>query len=269
MGKDMQNKEYEDEIAKLKEEIAELKKREIEKDKIIVEQAKHAQMGEMIAMIAHQWRQPLASISAVLAKMKLRLQLGDLDSVVIEESFDKINDYTQYLSTTINDFRNFFRPNKEKSSVEIEEIINKSIELLEKFIDNSNVNLTINLTKMDKIDIFANEILQSLVNIIKNSLDIVIEKGDREYNIEINTKEEENYQVIEIRDDCGGIQEHILEDIFLPYFSTKDEKNGTGLGLYMSKTIVEKHHNGTLNVLNHKNDSGKNGVVFIIKLPKK
>lgn len=264
----MINEEYENKIKLLEQEIEKLKKNEIEKDKIIIEQAKHAQMGEMIAMIAHQWRQPLASISAVLAKMKLRLHLEDIDKEQIEQSLDKINEYTQYLSTTINDFRNFFRPNKESTNVELEEIIHKSIELLEKFIDKANIIVELDLAKMDKIDIFANEILQSLVNIIKNSIDIALDKSDQKHNIKISTQDSNEYQSIKIQDNCGGIENHILEDIFLPYFSTKDEKNGTGLGLYMSKTIIEKHHNGYLDVQNFEDSCGR-GVIFTIKLPKR
>jgi signal transduction histidine kinase len=264
----MTKEEYQSKLFVLEQEIEELKRKDVEKDQIIMEQAKHAQMGEMIAMIAHQWRQPLASISAVLAKMKLNSQLNNLSKDNLEGSLDKINEYTQYLSTTINDFRNFFKPNKECTSVEIEEIIKKSIELLEKFIDKANVELSLELKKMDKINIFANEILQSLVNIIKNALDITLETPDKEYKIVISTDEDKEYQIIKIKDTCGGIKEDIIDDVFLPYFSTKDEKNGTGLGLYMSKTIVEKHHQGSLNVYNYTEGSDK-GVEFIIKLPKR
>jgi C4-dicarboxylate-specific signal transduction histidine kinase len=264
----MKDKEYIEQIELLQKEIDELKRKDQEKDQIIMEQAKHAQMGEMIAMIAHQWRQPLASISAVLAKMKLNLLLDNLSKETIEDSLDKIDDYTQYLSTTINDFRNFFKPNKECSSVEIEEIIRKSVELLEKFLDKADMELVLNLKNMEKIDIFANEILQSLVNIIKNAIDIALEDNSRSYKISIDTYDEDDYQVIKIKDNCGGIKNEILDDIFLPYFSTKDEKNGTGLGLYMSKTIVEKHHKGQLLVTNH-TDNNEKGVEFTIKLPKR
>jgi two-component system C4-dicarboxylate transport sensor histidine kinase DctB len=256
-------KELESENELLKNRIKEYEEKEKNNEKIIIEQSKSAQMGEMIAMIAHQWRQPLSSISAITAKLNLFIKLKKLDENSLAESLEKINEQTKYLSNTINDFRNFFKPNKSKIEINLSEIIDKTKSLLSKSIENNNINLSVNNNINTNVNIHTNEIIQTLINIIKNSIDM--NKKDTKIVIDIN--ENSNFHQIDISDNCGGIKEELLEDIFLPYFSTKDEKNGTGLGLYMSKIIIEKHHSGKFFATNIMLD-GKKGIKFTIEIPK-
>jgi signal transduction histidine kinase len=253
----------EEENQSLKDELLKYKSKDKENERIIIEQSKSAQMGEMIAMIAHQWRQPLASISAISAKLNLFSKLKKLDDEKLIDSLEKINEQTKYLSNTINDFRNFFKPNKNSVVINAEDIIEKVRTLLSKSLENNSVNLNVNNNSQNALNIHVNEIIQTLINIIKNSIDIAtVDKL-----IVIDIEESDDKHIISVSDNCGGIDENIIDDIFLPYFSTKDEKNGTGLGLYMSKLIVERHHQGKLYAENILLE-GKKGVKFSIEIPK-
>lgn len=227
------------------------------KDQQLVQQSRLAQMGEMISMIAHQWRQPLAAISSTSNAINLKAKLNSLDKQTTIDLSDKITSYSKHLSSTIDDFREFFKSNKEKRETSYDDLINSVLSIVETSITNKNITLIKNLQSKDKFNTYPNEIKQVILNLIKNAEDILLEKQIQDAHIIIKSFDNK----LQIIDNAGGIPSDIIDKIFDPYFSTKTKKDGTGLGLYMSKTIIEEHCNGQLSVIN-KND----GAVFTIEL---
>lgn len=254
---------------RIKEAVQESK----DKDKILQQQAKLAQMGELLSMISHQWRQPLGSIAAATISLKTKLELEKYDLSKEEEreafliylttKLDNIEDYTTSLSNTIDDFKNFYNPHKELITDQIHIPVKKAIELMTSSFNKHNITLKEAYHDTSNVAHYPNEIMQVILNILNNASGNFHDKEIKNPEITLSIKEESNSIMIEICDNGGGVKEEIMDRIFEPYFSTKDEKNGTGLGLYMSKTIIEEHHKGTLTV------SNKNGgACFLIKLPK-
>ena len=232
-----------------------------EKDRQMIQQSRLAQMGEMISMIAHQWRQPLTAISSTTSAIHLKAQLGKLDQDTAIKLSSQILNYTQHLSTTIDDFRDFFKSNKEKSKTTYSELIKSTLGIVEESLSNQNIDLIQKLESNSSFNSYHNELKQVILNLIKNAEDILVENSIENPYIKIHTFEENHKLILEIHDNGGGIPEEIIDKIFDPYFSTKIQKDGTGLGLYMSKTIIEDHCKGTLSVFN--NDDG---AVFRIEL---
>ena len=244
------------------------------KEKLLQQQARLAQMGEMISMIAHQWRQPLGAISSTIISIHNKRESGrlDLDEKVDREKYfeftstrlQNIDEYVQVLSSTIDDFRNFFKPDKEKEVVSLSTPITRALYIIENALKAKNIKLLSVIENDDEVLMYQNEMMQVILNIMKNAEDNFLEKKVKNPQIFIITKKEEGKFIISIKDNGGGIASDILPKIFDPYFSTKDEKNGTGLGLYMSKIMVEEHNNGKLSVENI-----DNGVCFSIELKEK
>jgi len=216
------------------------------KDQQILQQSRLAQMGEMISMIAHQWRQPLAAISSASMALNMKARLNRVDKEIVLEITDKISASSQHLSVTINDFREFFKVNKEKKEVGYSQLIESVLSIIEISITNKNIELCRNLQSNATFSTYPNELKQVILNLVKNAEDVLLERDVVEPKIIIET-EGNSLRVI---DNAGGIAENIIDKIFDPYFSTKTKKDGTGLGLYMSKTIVEEHCGGTLRVFN-------------------
>jgi len=245
---------------KLKIEVENALNENIKKTKLLQEQSRLAQMGEMISMIAHQWRQPLSAINSSVIGIQSKLAIGKFDLATpqdrdkflkfLDKKHNNITEYVKGLSETIDDFRNFFKPDKEKEIVSICDPINKALKIVKASMSSKDIEIVTNFNCKDNILIYQNELMQVILNILKNSEDNFIEKNIQNGKIEIITSKKDNNYIIEIFDNGGGIPKDILPNIFDPYFSTKSEKNGTGLGLYMSKTIVEEHHNGELSVVN-------------------
>ena len=232
----------------------------------LAQQSRMAQMGEMISMIAHQWRQPLNSISLTASNLKLKFDFNEFDSnsqedftkcsQTFSEGLENIQEYIQTLSTTIDDFRNFYSPNKVSTSIKLEEIVAKSLKIISISLIEDNIKLIQEYDSEEKIELHENEMMQVILTIFKNAQDNFLEKKTQKPYIKVTTKD----KTLSICDNGGGIPENILNKIFNLYFSTKTEKNGTGLGLYMSKIIIEQHHKATLSV---KNIDG--GTCFTIK----
>lgn len=240
-------------------DLSELK----EKEKYLLHQSKHAAMGEMISMIAHQWRQPLSFISSIVTRLKLKNNISTIDKEFLNNKLDEMGEHIKYMSNTIDDFKNFFSQDKEKvqiSLIEISEIVKK---MLENSFKLENIKIHIEIINLTKLYVFKNDIIQVLVNILNNSKDAFISNNIRKPIITIAFKENDLEQYIFIKDNAGGINNDIIDNIFTPYFSTKDKKNGSGLGLYICKSIIEKNLKGSIHVENI-ND----GVLFTIKLPK-
>jgi len=237
---------------------------EIQKNKeqqdIMEVQSRFAAMGEMIAMIAHQWRQPLASIGTVSFNLKHKLLYEKFDLETKEgrekqseffcKKFDDIELYVQNLTTTIDDFQNFFKSDKQIIKTNIQNTIKNSLKIVQKDLESHNIEIKLNLKSEKEIDIYENEIMHVIINIVKNAQDILVSTNVKNPNIKISTEDFEDSVKIDIQDNAGGIEKENIGMIFEPYFSTKKEKNGTGIGLYMSKIIVEKNHNGVLNASN-------------------
>jgi len=232
---------------------------EVEKNqyqnKKMLEQSRLAQMGEMLSMIAHQWRQPLTAISATSSALNLKSKLNKLDNETVVSLTNKISLYAQHLSNTIDDFRDFFKSNKEKKEINYDELVSSVLNIVEISIVNKNIKIIKNLESKEYFFSYPNEIKQVILNLIKNAEDILVEKKINNPMITISSTK----NILTIADNAGGIPFDIIERIFDPYFSTKLEKNGTGLGLYMSKTIIEEHCGGILSVTNN-----TSGAVFKI-----
>jgi len=241
-----------------------------QKERLLLQQSRMAQMGEMLSMIAHQWRQPLGAISSAIFGIQTKLATGKYDNRDSNEDLYKflntkhkrINEYVQFLSTTIDDFRNFFKPDKKKELVMFESTIGRALLIVEGSLTSHGIDVAYTFNVNEKVEIFQNEIMQVILNIIKNSEDNFIEKGTKNPKIRIETNKMPAHYEIVISDNGGGISEHIIDSVFEPYFSTKDEKNGSGLGLYMSKMMIEEHSGGLLQV-----ENTKDGVAFSILIP--
>lgn len=250
--------------------IIQEEQKSIKKEKIFQHKSRLAQMGEMIGMIAHQWRQPLNAISSSLILIKLKKDNCNLCACNddIEECFkyiDKqhkmVDEYVEFLSTTIDNFRNFYKPDKDKELLTLTTPIKKTLQIVEMSMNMNDIEIDTDFENDDEILLYQNEMMQVILNILKNSEENFLEKEIKNPKIEINTKLEEGMYVIAICDNGGGIPENVMPYIFDPYFSTKGEKNGTGIGLYMSKIIIEEHHNGEFYAENI-----KEGVCFYIKI---
>ena len=241
----------------LKKQVEEQVAKNRQKDRMMMQQRRLAQMGEMISMIAHQWRQPLSSISAVNANLNLKAKIGSIQNQDVIKLTNNIAKYVKHLNTTIDDFRNFFKDNKEYETVTLKKIIEDTLTIVKVSLVHDNIEIQTDLKSTKPIKIYANEIKQVLMNIIKNAHDVLIERKIENPRIKIEADDTS----ITIYDNAGGIPENVIGKIFEPYFSTKIQKDGTGLGLYMSKTIIEEHCQGELNVMN-----GNAGAIFFIKL---
>ncbi len=220
----------------------------------LLQQSRLAQMGEMISMIAHQWRQPLAAIGAASAKIRIKAHLNRVDNDMTIKTSDKIESLVQHLSQTIDDFRNFFKSDKIKREITYTQMIDSILEIATATIVAKHIMLVKSLKCNDKMSTYASEVKQVILNLLKNAEDALIDTETSDPTIVLSTYRDGNRLILEVSDNAGGIPESIIGQIFDPYFSTKKEKNGTGLGLYMSKIIIEEHCGGTLSVYN--NDKG-------------
>ena len=240
---------------------------------LLIQQSKLAQTGEMISMIAHQWRQPLSVITSIIAAIQTRMDLDiykkakepyDQLESDLKNAFERIEESADFLSKTVNDFRNFYRPETGICTFSVSELIDSVCRMA--LLDKNQLNIDLKIIQDDSITLstFENELKQVLINIINNAKDAFIEKNIQNPKLRISLKQGGAFVYINIVDNAGGIPASISEQIFLPYFSTKSEKNGTGIGLHMAKTIIESHIAGTLTVTNNEAFGGAD---FCIKIP--
>ena len=220
-----------------------------EKDRILAQQQKMISMGQMIENIAHQWRQPLSLITTNASALKLKQQMNILKDDELLTAVDKIVNTSKYLSQTIDDFRHFFKPQKNKEVFSLDNSIKKAIEIVKDNLDNKNIKLIIN-TKDIQVFAYESEFIQVLINILNNSKDAFEDKVLEEKLIFINLKVLKKKVYLEIYDNALGIPQEILDKVFEPYFTTKHTSQGTGIGLYMSKEIIERHMNGDIFINN-------------------
>lgn len=220
------------------------------KDDLMMMQSRHAAMGEMINMIAHQWRQPLASVSAISGLLSLEVMMDQYEKNHFTQKLDLISDLALELSNTINDFRNFFKEDKTKESTTWRELVEGSLTMIRPILITKLITIETSFNEDTSFMTYPREMRQVILNLLKNSEDALTDNMTSEPTIWIRTMREGTMSCLEIEDNGGGIPEQIIKHIFDPYFSTKKEKNGTGIGLYMSKIMVEKHTQGYLSVYN-------------------
>ena len=236
----------------LQQKIDEALKANQEHQLLVMRQSRLAQMGEMIAMIAHQWRQPLNNLSLVNQLLVAKYRKGKLDDGTIEYFDKNAKKQIQLMSSTIDDFRNFFQSEEKKVPFLVEDVVQTVLGMTEAIFATHDIAIDYDGTKGLQSHGFPNSLAQALINILNNAKDALADAdlGPGEKWIRIRTYRERGRIIIVISDNAGGIPEEIMPHIFDPYFSTKKEKNGTGLGLYMSKMIIEKQMQGRIEVSN-------------------
>ncbi len=244
-------------------------KKELDKKQLILhQQSKMAAMGEMIGNIAHQWRQPLSTITTASSGMVLQKEMGILTDEFFFEASKKINTSSQYLSQTIDDFRNFFSPNRQKTKFFLRNTFSTTLDLISAQFNAKEIHIIKNIEDIELFS-YENELIQALINILNNSRDELLKKeNDRYIFIDVYKNNIDEVNII-IKDNAGGIKEEVINKIFEPYFTTKHQSQGTGIGLYMTEEIVTKHLNGIISVKNKEfifNDKKYFGAQFRIKL---
>ena len=235
---------------RISEAVAELRC----KDQMLILQGRQAAMGEMINNIAHQWRQPLNNVGLIVQNMGDAFENGDLTIEDMVAQVDKAMDSIMYMSGTINDFSDFFHPEKERLPFQVDKIVKRAINFLSSTFARNFIHVDFKEDHKVMVSGFANEYLQALLNILGNARDVLLERNITDPLIQIRIFTQKERSVVTISDNGGGIDETILPKIFDPYFTTKEPGKGSGIGLYMSKTIIEKNMSGTLTATN--NDYG-------------
>ena len=239
-----------------------------EQELLLIQQSKLASMGEMLANIAHQWRQPLSIISTLATGMKLQKELNLACKENEKESLEMINDNAQYLSRTIDDFKNFFRITNVKKTVTSNDLFSKTLKLISPRLKTKDIEI-IKSSENIEFNTYESEILQVFINILNNSIDAFESIKTKKY-IFIEVKKLNNNLIIKIKDNAGGIEDNIINRIFEPYFTTKNEEQGTGIGLYMCNEIITKHLRGTIQasttIFDYLDNEYK-GTIFTINLP--
>ncbi len=230
-------------------------------ERIMMQQGRHAAMGEMIGNIAHQWRQPLNTLGLIIQQIKFFYEIGEFSGEFLNSSTIKAMDVIRNMSNTIDDFRDFFRSDKEKGLFSINQAIQQAIALIEANFNYHSIGLDVALADNGSINGYANEFSQAVLNIMVNARDVLVEREVAGGQVRVRSQNNDGTLAIIISDNGGGIREEIMEKIFDPYFTTKGPVKGTGIGLYMAKTIIEQNMGGRLTASN-----GESGAVFRIEV---
>lgn len=250
----------------LKAELESLIQEKLASQEMLIKQSRMAAMGEMIGNIAHQWRQPLCSLGFIIQDLIDAYDSGDLNREYLSDIVESSMSQILFMTQTIENFRNYYSPNKEKLSFNIMQSVKDTINIIEKQFDINDVNLELKVINEspDSYTTFGypNEFKQVLLNLLSNSLDAVADKGNKGV-VKITITDTEKYIFLDIFDNGGGIPDDIIDKVFEPYFTTKDKETGTGLGLYMSKMIIEENMLGSLRV-----ENTDDGACFTVKLLK-
>lgn len=250
------NQDLEKKVLKRTEELR-------EKDHFLIQKSRMATMGEMISFIAHQWRQPLNNLGLLAQQMKILSEFGIFGQEDINKNVFKSMEIIHHMSKTIDDFTNFCRPDKTKTAFNVAGVVRKTVNLLEASLTNRNVKVQINAHEPDRLVFgYENEYGQALLVLLQNARDVFSERKTDEPCISISVGWENCHSVVTVADNAGGVPDAIMDKIFDPYFSTKAPAHGSGLGLFMSKIIIEKNMNGRITVRNT-----EDGAEFRIEIP--
>ena len=221
-----------------------------QKDQLLIQQSRQAAMGEMINNIAHQWRQPLNNIGLIIQNLQLQYEAGEMDSGQMAAEVGSAMDVIAHMSRTIDDFRNFFHQDKDRQPFVVNQVVARSLDFLLPGLKNSGIDVEYREEPNVTANGYPREYMQALINILNNARDVLLERKTPGPMIRIAIFCENMRSVVTIHDNAGGIGDDVLPKIFDPYFTTKEQGKGTGIGLYMSKTIIEKNIDGSLIVRN-------------------
>lgn len=258
----------EEKFSNYKNEIEQYIEENKKQSELLFQRTKLVAMGEMIENIAHQWRQPLSLITIASSGMRLQKELGILNDEKLNEAIDTIGNSAIYLTETIDDFRDFFKPDKHQVKFNLSNSIDRSLNLLLSKVKNREIEVIKNVEDI-VIENYERELIQVLLNIFKNAID-ALDQIDGEKYIFVDIYEENDFVFIKIKDNAGGIPKDIINRIFEPYFTTKHKAQGTGIGLYMSEEIITRHMNGEILAENSTyiyEDETFTGALFTIKIP--
>ena len=263
------NKELENANEKLQKRVEEEVQESKKKSSIIFHQSKLASLGEMVGNIAHQWRQPLSAISTMASALCLEIECNRYDKEASIQTLDNIVAATKHLSQTIDDFRGFYNVDKQKKDFDLSKVISNSLTIIEASIYQNHITLITSLENNIIVSGYENEFKQAILNIIQNAKEALIEKikDENERLVLIEIKKDEQSIILNIKDNAGGIKKEILSKIFNQSFTTKEKNGGTGLGLYMTKQIIEDNMNANIKVSNQEfmyNNKNYIGAVFTI-----
>ncbi|MCV6606901.1 MAG: ATP-binding protein [Campylobacterales bacterium] len=262
-NKDKKVKSVTSQMRRLNRDLDHRVKEAIEKNKkqerILMQRSKFTAMGEMISLIAHQWRQPISELGAIIMNMKFHYDLGKLDKPLIDAKTREMENLLEYMSNTIDDFRTFFKPDKEKEDFFFQDSFKRVIDISSAMLEEHKILLVRNIDPTLHITNYQNEFEQVALNIISNAKDALVSDKIQHPQIDIQVLKKEEKITIEICDNAKGINPEIRSKIFEPYFTTKEESDGTGIGLYMSKMIIEENMGGKISV-----DSSEKGTCFTI-----
>ena len=220
------------------------------KDEVLIQQSRMAAMGEMLGNIAHQWRQPLNVLGLYVQDLRMSYKSGRFSEDLLDNNVTKSMEIIQHMSQTIDDFQDFLGLDKEKRLFKVDQVIKKSVSLIEASLMKHNVSLEINSSGEPQISGHPNEYGQVFINILMNAKDAFVERGKSDARITVRSWTENGRAVVTITDNAGGIKEEIIDKIFDAYFTTKALGKGTGVGLFMSNAIIEKSMGGRLTVRN-------------------
>lgn len=237
------NKKLEKEVSKQLQELR-------EKDKLLIAQSKLAAVGETLAHIAHQWKQPLSQINSVVVNIEADFEDKKLDEKRLEEHLNEIEKLTLYMSDTIESFNNYLQPNEDKEIFSIKEAFDNAFALVYKLFESKQIECKFEIIEDSLVEGVKKEFVQAILVILNNAKDVLIDNQIKNPKIEISIKNKDSKATLEISDNGGGILPEYFDKIFNPYFTTKPHSQGTGHGLCMAKMIVEKSMHGKLDVKN-------------------
>jgi PAS domain S-box-containing protein len=247
----------------LETRIKEATKKRVEQEKLLIQQNKMATVGEMIANIAHQWKQPLNALSIISQDLAETYTMGKMNNEYMDKQVDTMIRTILYMSQTVEDFKNFFQPNRPKQQFNIKEVVDNTLTITKAALKEEAIEVSVDIEGEISMKGYFNELSQVLLNIINNARDALIENQPNKKLISVTIKENQKNIILTINDNAGGIKPSVIKYIFDSYFTTKELSGGTGLGLFMSRMIIEESMNGSIKVEN----SGE-GALFTILLPR-
>lgn len=246
----------------LSEKIRDALERARSKDRLFAQQSRHAAMGEMIEQIAHQWRQPLNTLSLINQNLYFKRQLGQCQDVCYETAHDQFEEHLQYMSKTIDDFRNYYKMDKSKMLEDIGELAGIALRLSEVLLKYARIQTNLVVHSSTKVMLAKNEMIQVFMNLIKNAHDVIKAREMESGEITITVSKVMGRIEVLVEDNAGGIENSVIEKVFDIYFTTKSDDEGTGLGLYMCRYIIEESFGGRIRV-----ENSTKGAKFIMELP--